>query len=177
MSKLERILLGISAATLMVFAVVRLTPPVRGWAEPPETLLQRPSLPFALALVTGDTVELPREGRRTLVIAYRTDCRFCEASRPSWERAFSAACDVDVALVSAEPLELLREHWSQHGFTGCADIALGRVIDAAAFQAGYDVTGTPRHYLIGVAGMLERLWPGAVRGRGSERNFIAGLMP
>lgn len=171
----EAVLLSLSTAVL-IFALFRVNierpSVVRDWDALDSALLGEVARGFELATVDGDTVELPRNQRATLVITHRTTCVFCERSLAAWRDMASRACALDIVIVSAEPLSVVDDYWRDLRMSGCAHMFVGSAIDAATFAHDYQVEGSPRHYLLDSAHTLQSVWYGALEGRLATRRFV-----
>jgi hypothetical protein len=151
----------------------------KSWAETPISLRDSVAPQFRIVTIAGDTVALPKAGRRNLLIAYRTTCGFCQLSQPRWREAFAKICSTaEIALLSSEPVAVQREYWDRHGGigpSGCGNLVIGRVVDADEFAKQYVIRGTPTHYVTNEAGVVIRTWLGAVTDRASRDSLIAAF--
>lgn len=151
------------------------------WSAIPEVLSATPAPAFLVETLDGDTVAAPRSGSRSLLIAYKTTCRFCEASLRNWQRVVAEICDdVQVVLVSNEPISVQQQYWQSKRAFRVSECdgrgpVIGRVVDVREFAEGYGIRATPIHLVIDEDGHVIRTWRGAVGRRAGRDSLIAAL--
>jgi len=121
-----------------------------------EHLTGHPAPRFSVQTVRGDTVTVPPSGSLSMLVFFRTDCIFCQASVHSYEALLRDRCDVTMAVVSREPIEVLQRFWRRAGWLDselCTNFILGRILDSGEVEA-YRVSGTPTHFFVDSTGLV-----------------------
>lgn len=118
----------------------------------------------------GTTLDLPvnwSANKRTLVLALRTDCRYCTESTHFYRslRTKQEASEASPKLVAVFPqsVEEARAYLSSHG------IKLDQVLHGSLSKMG--VQGTPTLMLTDEQGKVTKVWRGKLRTRGEDEVF------
>jgi hypothetical protein len=178
---MNALLLGSAATLLLAVGYTRLWPrapriPTGRWATVSDTLAKGPPPPLRVATVQGDTVSVPST-RGGILIAYRSTCRFCEASIQQWQQLAADRCDTQVILVSDEQLPVQARYWRDKPWTrgaGCAAPIIGRPVAAGELTGSYGVRSIPLHFVIDSLGRTVGIWKGAIPNRQALDAFTAG---
>jgi hypothetical protein len=151
------------------------------WTSTPRALIDTPAPHFLIETLEGDTVSTPQLRAKTLLIGYTTTCRFCEASVPNWRRIVESVCpDVEVVLISGEPLDVQRDYWAKrplHDGESCPDWrpVIGRPLSPAEVISAYGMRGTPMHFVVEEDGSVLRTWLGAVGRSAAVDSLLTAL--
>jgi hypothetical protein len=105
---------------------------MRGTAPPPVVIYGRGDQPDTLRI---DSLQ------RTLIIVFRSDCRFCEATAPTWSK-LSKELSPGSSLVAVNTEDpATAEHWVQRHGISAAQLAVP--IDIQKFLTSWSIIGVP----------------------------------
>jgi thiol-disulfide isomerase/thioredoxin len=140
-------------------------------------LSRKPDPSVELGIEKGEQVELPgvasadrQSAAATLVLALSTNCDFCQASSPFYQKLAtfknSSPARVRLATVMSEPQEEIEAYLKKHG------IAVDAVFSMPVTQIG--VKGTPTLLLLDGQNKLIESWVGQLNDQ-EESEVIAAL--
>jgi hypothetical protein len=141
----------------------------------PEALIGDRAGLFSLATIEGNTVAAVLAKGDELLIFFRSDCQFCQASMKFYREIAVKKCDLRMVFVTAEPTGLAQFYWNDHGWDvdeTCATEVVGSAYDTDSVQVSYNIPGTPTHYSVTDGSIVQAgvgsLGPGSVKRQISE---------
>lgn len=144
----------------------RATPVADGsWTPVSEEMVGTALAPFPVVTLGFDTIDIPAKRSSSIVVAYRTDCRSCDASLPHWKELTTQLCSTPVVLVSPEPVETQADYWVAKDWEtppGCLSPVIGRPANPDDFSDLYSPRAVPALYIMDEANVPSAVWRGAI---------------